>query len=79
MADYISFDSSGNPQHVDDEGVTQGIRSIPFHWVNRETGKSVFPSSMYALGRRNLEFRRSEAEKAGYNFVECAGKDCPHH
>lgn len=69
----------GDIYHIESSGVTRGINAIPFHWVNRNTGKSVFPSPMLALGQRNLEFRRAEAEKAGYEFNVCSGPECPHH
>jgi hypothetical protein len=58
----------GQPYTLDSEGVTKGIQMIPFHWRNRQTGKPV-PVTFFALGKRNLEFRRAEAEKAGYEFV----------
>lgn len=69
----------GEIHHIEPTGVSRGINAIPFHWINRKTGKSVFPSAMFALGNRNLEFRRAEAEKAGYEFNVCSGPDCPHH
>ena len=78
MSDIIEFDKSGDIHHIQESGVTRGLDTIPFHWVNRQTGRSAFPSAMLALGRRNLEFRRAEADKAGYDFVEC-GDNCPHH
>lgn len=78
MADVIEFDEEGNLNHIQESGVSRGLDAVPFHWVNRQTGKSPLPEPFYALGRRNLEFRRAEAEKAGYDFVEC-GENCPHH
>lgn len=58
----------GQPYTMDTEGVTKGIEMIPFHYKNRTTGKAV-PQTFFALGKRNLAFRRAEAEKMGYEFV----------
>lgn len=79
MAEVIHMDDDGQPYHMGSEGVTKGFDMRPFHWVNKETGKAVPMGTMYALGKRNLEFRRAEAEKAGYGFSECVGDNCPHH
>lgn len=62
---------------ISSEGVTPGIPMSGFHWVNRSTGKDVM-GRMMALGKRNMEFRRAEAEKSGYDFLECPGSECPH-
>ena len=78
MSDYVEFDKEGNLYHMQESGVSKGLDVTPFHWVSRETGKSLLPEPFYALGRRNLEFRRAEADKAGVDLVEC-GENCPHH
>jgi hypothetical protein len=59
------------------EGVSKGM--IPFHFLDRKTGTTSIKEPFMALGRRNLEFRRAEAEKAGFDFTECSGEGCPHH
>lgn len=79
MSDFVEFDKEGNLYHMQESGVSRGLDVVPFHWVNRETKKAVPMGTLYALGRRNLEFRRAEAEKAGYDFAECPGEGCPHH
>lgn len=59
------------------EGVTSGIDFRGYHVLsNIHQGKHL----MYgmALGPRNLEFRRAEAEKGGWRFEPCIGLDCPH-
>lgn len=58
---------NGKPYTLEPEGVTSGLNFIQFHWRNRTTGKTHGPFT--ALGRRNLAFRKAEAEKAGYEFV----------
>lgn len=61
--------NDGKVTHIESSGVTSGINMIPFHWMNRQTNKAI-PMTMYALGKRNLEFRRAEATKAGYTLME---------
>lgn len=53
---------------ISSEGVTEGLpETYRFSWVHPHTGKEFLRGS-YAIGRRNLEFRRAEAEKNGYIF-----------
>jgi hypothetical protein len=50
------------------EGVTPGFpKTYRFSWIHPKTGQEVIKSA-YAIGPRNLEFRRAEAEKSGYIF-----------
>lgn len=58
------------------EGVRQGLDSRTFYYKSRQNGKMVGPFT--ALGKRNLEFRRAEAEKANFDFHECPGGECTH-
>ena len=61
---------------MDKEGVRQGIDFRTFYFKSRQNGKMVGPFT--ALGKRNLEFRRAEAEKANFDFHECPGGECTH-
>ena len=67
--DIIDIGSDGKITHIDSQGVSQGINMIPFHWRSRETGKPI-AATMYALGYNNLEFRRQEADRHGYDLVQ---------
>lgn len=50
------------------EGVTPGFpKTYRFSWLHPKTGEAIIKSA-YAIGKRNLEFRRAEAEKSGYVF-----------
>ena len=64
------------PYSMSSEGVEKGTGMRTFYFKSRQTGKMMGPFS--ALGRRNLEFRRAEAEKGGYEFHECEGGACAH-
>ena len=59
------------------EGVTSGADFRGFHVISNKPGNKHLFYGM-ALGPRNLEFRRAEAEKGGFRFEACVGLDCPH-
>jgi len=80
--DIVDVNKEGEVHTISSSGVSRGLDMIPFHWLSRnpqKMGKATTPEPFYALGRRNLEFRRAEAQKAGFDFVECTGDECPHH
>jgi len=60
---------------IDESGVRSGLNMIPFHW-EMKSGNQHGP--FFALGKRNLEFRRSEAETAGASLVSCDDGNCNH-
>lgn len=67
----------GKIHTISAEGVTSGVNFRGYHVLsNKNDGQHL----MYgmALGPRNLEFRRAEAEKEGMRFEPCVGLDCPH-
>lgn len=74
--EVIDVNAQGGAHHLGDDGVTSGINYRGFHWRNPKSGWVSEP--LTALGARNLEFRREEATKNGYEFLEC-GENCPHH
>ena len=67
--DIIDIGADGKVTHIDSQGVSQGLNMLPFHWRSRSTGKPI-AATMYALGANNLEFRRAEADRHGYDLVE---------
>lgn len=67
--DIIDIGADGKITHIDSQGVSQGVNMIPFHWRSRATGKPI-AATMYALGANNLEYRRAEADRHGYDLVE---------
>ena len=67
--DIIDIGADGKVTHIDSQGVSQGLNMVPFHWRSRSTGKPI-AATMYALGANNLEFRRAEADRHGYDLVE---------
>lgn len=66
----------GKPYSMSKEGVEEGLGARTFYYKSRQTGKMVGP--FMGLGKRNMEFRRAEAEKAGFDFHECPGGTCKH-
>ena len=67
--DILDIGADGKVTHIDSQGVSQGLNMLPFHWRSRSTGKPI-AATMYALGTNNLEFRRAEADRHGYDLVE---------
>lgn len=59
------------------EGVTSGIDFSGYHVISNKHKDKHLMYGM-ALGPRNMEFRRAEAEKEGMRFEPCVGLDCPH-
>lgn len=67
--DILDIGADGKVTHIDSQGVSQGLNMLPFHWRSRSTGKPI-AATMYALGTNNLEFRRAEADRHGYDLIE---------
>ena len=67
--DTIDIGADGKVTHIDSQGVSQGLNFVPFYWRSRSTGKPI-AATMYALGANNLEYRRQEADRHGYDLVE---------
>lgn len=76
--DIVEVGEDGSVHHIESSGITAGLNMIPFHHILRTTGKPSKAGMMWALGNRNLEFRREEASQAGYDIQPCTGTDCPH-
>ena len=74
--DEVTEVSDKGVHTLSSEGVTKGFPFKGFHWRNPSTGWT--SERFTAMGQRNLEFRRAEAQKNDFDFVECHDKECKH-